>query len=72
VPLAPQAEVSALQCEIQDLGGVSTINLNSTRELSALIFDKLQLDTKASKKNTTGWSTAAVGGQSRREEDYWG
>jgi DNA polymerase-1 len=52
-------EVSEKQVQVYELPG-KTVNLNSPKQLSQLLFDTLKLDTKKSRKIKTGYSTDAA------------
>jgi DNA polymerase-1 len=48
-----------LEKEIYNLAGSSSFNINSTQQLSKILFENLKIPTKGIKKTTTGFSTAA-------------
>lgn len=52
------AEVKKLENKIQDLAG-EKFNVNSTQQLSKILFEKLKISSEGIKKNKTGFSTAA-------------
>ncbi len=49
-------QIAALEQKIHELAG-SAINVGSPKQLSALLFDKLQLESPRMKKTKTGYST---------------
>jgi len=51
-------QVKDLENKIQDFAG-EKFNVNSTQQLSKILFDKLKISTQGIKKNKTGFSTAA-------------
>jgi DNA polymerase-1 len=51
-------KLKKLEQEIQDLAG-EKFNVNSTKQLKEILFEKLQLSSKGIKKTKTGFSTAA-------------
>lgn len=51
-------QIEHLDKKIQELAG-EKLNVNSTQQLSLVLFDKLKLPTEGIKKNKTGYSTAA-------------
>ena len=50
-------QLSALEDSIYDLAGQS-FNINSTKQVGEILFDKLKLDEKAKKTKTGGYSTS--------------
>lgn len=50
-------QLADLECEIHELAGCE-FNINSTRQVGEVLFDKLQLDSKAKKTKTGGYSTS--------------
>lgn len=50
-------KISKLEKEIHDLAG-EDFNINSTKQLKEILFDKLEIPTKGIKKGKTGFSTA--------------
>ena len=48
-----------LETNIYKQAGTSNFNINSTQQLSKILFEKLNISNKGIKKNTTGYSTAA-------------
>jgi DNA polymerase-1 len=50
------AEIEKLQLEIFDMAG-GEFNLNSPKQLSEILFEKLEISTKGVKKTKTGFST---------------
>jgi DNA polymerase-1 len=53
-----EKDIKKLQQYIYDLAG-EEFNINSTKQLKSILFDKLQIDTKDIKKTKTGYSTAS-------------
>ena len=50
-------ELKTLENEIYELAGGSTFNINSPKQLSFILFEKLRISTKGIKKTTQGYST---------------
>ena len=50
-------ELKTLENEIYELAGGSTFNINSPKQLSFILFEKLGISTKGIKKTTQGYST---------------
>ncbi len=50
-------QLAELEKEIRELAGCE-FNINSTRQVGEVLFDKLQLDTKAKKTKSGGYSTS--------------
>ncbi|WP_218081437.1 DNA polymerase I [Anthocerotibacter panamensis] len=54
-----QQDLEALESQVFEAAG-TTFNLNSPKQLSELLFDKLQLPTRKTRKTSLGWSTDAA------------
>ena len=54
-----QKKLIDFEKEIYNLAGSSSFNMNSTQQLSKILFENLKIPTKGIKKTTTGYSTAA-------------
>ena len=52
-------KLTELELKIYKLAGSSSFNINSTQQLSKILFENLKIPTKGIKKTTTGYSTAA-------------
>ena len=50
-------ELKTLENEIYELAGGSTFNINSPKQLSFILFEKLRISAKGIKKTTQGYST---------------
>ncbi len=51
------ASLIQLEKEIYELAGVSTFNINSTKQVGEILFDRLQIDDKTKKTKTGNYST---------------
>ena len=52
-------KIDTLTRKIYDQAGTETFNINSTQQLSKILFEQLEISTEGVKKTTTGYSTAA-------------
>ncbi len=52
-------DIDKLTYEIYKIAGTSDFNINSTQQLSKILFEKLKIDTGGIKRTTTGYSTAS-------------
>jgi len=52
-------EINNLTTKIYQEAGTEAFNINSTQQLSKILFEKLKISTEGVKRTTTGYSTAA-------------
>lgn len=61
------AEIKRLEAKIHELSGDADFNLNSSRQLAEVLFEKMHLSSRDIKKGKTGYSVAASELEKMRE-----